>query len=906
MAADTVSRSARRVSVIVPTINEEENVDGLLRSLLETGESLGLELEVVVVDDGSTDRTREMVRAWTAAHPIRLVERERQGGLAGAVLAGAAEASSDVVVVMDADLSHPVETLGALAAPILDDECEMVIGSRYVPGGSTPGWPLRRRLASRAAGSLARLLVDVRDPLSGFFAARREALLRHGRQASGFKIGLEVLVRGGPALRVKEVPISFKDRAGGASKTSRRVALEFLWQVARLAGSPVSLENVQRFGAAAFATLTIDFALLLGLLAGGVGLPAAHVASLAVSAAAGWVLQTRWAFRGKLEEGVTLERAGAASFGLFALLSFFLRGGVITLLSGPWGFAPVLAAAGGALAAAAVQVTGWCLFIFSGPAPRGEPRTRWRVGCVAAVGYLVLLHLVYAGQIELLPEEAYYWNYAKHLDIGYLDHPPLVAWLIGAGTLVWSDTELAVRAGAVVSSLVTILFIALMVRDALGREAAFIAGLLASIFPYFFAAGFLMTPDAPLVACWAGSLFFLQRALVRGQSSAWIGAGLCLGVGMLAKYSIALLGLSTLVYCAADGKLRHWLRRPGPYAAILLVAVIFLPVVLWNARNGWASFTFQTQRRLERHDGFQLHVLLAYVLLLLTPAGIAWTLRGISVLGRSGAEVRRRVTFFGVFTCVPLLVFAVASLGHQTKINWTGPVWLASVPFMAAALLERPRRAVSTGRLWPSGALQAGCLAVLCTYGAVLQLPVLPLPGLRLPNNYYGTSWRDLGRKVDAIEREVLARTGAKPLVVGMDKYHLSSELAFYDPGRDAGTNTAGLHLFGRKSLMYSFWYPPEDQEGKSMVLVSRDAGRLKSLRVRERFKSFDPPREIEVMKHGRVVERFHCQVAHGYHVVEEEKSGGIRGGSSSAQEEGDSPPSSPSSGRTAQKSPGL
>src|SRR5262245_424193 len=206
------------VSVIVPALNEAGNIDLLLEGIFACARGSAPGLEVIVVDDGSTDGTRELVRNWARSHPVRLLTRDQERGLAGAVLAGAAAASGEVVVVMDADLSHPPDKIGELVRPILEGTSDLVIGSRYVSGGSTPGWPLSRRLASRAAAALAWPLVEVRDPLSGFFAVGRERLLEAGGQAVGFKIGLEVLLRGGDGLRVQEVPIRFRDRASGTSK----------------------------------------------------------------------------------------------------------------------------------------------------------------------------------------------------------------------------------------------------------------------------------------------------------------------------------------------------------------------------------------------------------------------------------------------------------------------------------------------------------------------------------------------------------------------------------------------------------------------------------------------------------------------------------------------------------------
>ncbi|MBA2432077.1 MAG: polyprenol monophosphomannose synthase [Chthoniobacterales bacterium] len=183
---------------------------------------------MLIVDDNSTDGTPERVQSLGKEFPVRLIERaEPTLGLSGAVIAGARAAVGEILVVMDADLSHPPREIPNLVAPILAGRADMVIGSRYVRGGTTPGWPLYRKAMSRLAAGTAYPLTGVHDSMCGFFAIRRERLLELAPHATGFKIAFEAIVRGGRHLRVLEVPIAFRDRARGASKMSFGVALRF-------------------------------------------------------------------------------------------------------------------------------------------------------------------------------------------------------------------------------------------------------------------------------------------------------------------------------------------------------------------------------------------------------------------------------------------------------------------------------------------------------------------------------------------------------------------------------------------------------------------------------------------------------------------------------------------------------
>jgi dolichol-phosphate mannosyltransferase len=220
------------ISLIIPTLNEVDNIEPLLARIARVQPAPD---QIVFVDDGSTDGTQDRIRSLAGPTGIKLIERHEPSlGLAGAVVAGAEAARGEWLVVMDADLSHPPEKMAELLRPLMEHRADIVIGSRYVKGGTTPGWPLWRKTMSRSAAALAYPLTGVHDSMCGFFAMPRELLLELTPAAAGFKIAFEVLVQGGRNLRVIEVPIAFRDRARGVSKMSFGVALlfAFRWMVA--------------------------------------------------------------------------------------------------------------------------------------------------------------------------------------------------------------------------------------------------------------------------------------------------------------------------------------------------------------------------------------------------------------------------------------------------------------------------------------------------------------------------------------------------------------------------------------------------------------------------------------------------------------------------------------------------
>ncbi len=219
------------VVVVVPTYNERPNIESLVRGVLQ----LGSRYRVVVVDDDSPDGTGVVADALAGAHPgrVEVIHRAAKGGLGSAYIAGFRRAlvlAPDLIAQMDADLSHDPAALPRLVAATR--EADLVIGSRYVPGGGTTGWPLWRRLMSRMGGRYASAVLGapVNDLTSGFKVwrpAMLESITIDGPRSDGYAFAIEATWRAlRRGARVAEVPIVFTDRVAGASKLSRRIVIE--------------------------------------------------------------------------------------------------------------------------------------------------------------------------------------------------------------------------------------------------------------------------------------------------------------------------------------------------------------------------------------------------------------------------------------------------------------------------------------------------------------------------------------------------------------------------------------------------------------------------------------------------------------------------------------------------------
>lgn len=225
-----VETAPLKLGLIFPTLNEAGNIVPLLDHVRSVLDPTGITYEIVVVDDSSSDGTGDLVAAEGLKDArIRLLVRKGERGLSGAVLDGWRNTDADVLGVMDADLQHPPELLPQLFQTIVDGR-DLAIGSRYTPGGELGEWNPIRKFISVAAVSVTWPIqhrgARASDPMSGFFMVRRSSIEGIEFQRAGFKLLLEVLVRG-RIHSVKEIPFVFGSRYRGASKASFKVAWDY-------------------------------------------------------------------------------------------------------------------------------------------------------------------------------------------------------------------------------------------------------------------------------------------------------------------------------------------------------------------------------------------------------------------------------------------------------------------------------------------------------------------------------------------------------------------------------------------------------------------------------------------------------------------------------------------------------
>ncbi|MBS0419106.1 MAG: glycosyltransferase family 2 protein [Proteobacteria bacterium] len=305
------------VSIVVPTFREAPNVRELHARVADVMGSQ--RWEIIFVDDDSPDGTADLARALSAEDPrVRCVQRIGRRGLSTAVVEGALSSSADTIAVMDADLQHDEKILPAMLNELRARKLDVVVGSRYVGGGSTGDWDESRKTISRIAGRLARGLVPegLHDPMSGFFVVKSATFREAARNLSGYgyKILLDLFVSAGRPLQFAEVPYTFKPRAHGESKLDTLVAWEYLMLLVDKRIGHIISPRLLFFGLVGGSGVVFHYA-ILSLLFLGLGVPfaSAQLVGTVCTMTSNFFLNNLFTYRDQRLRGTKLLR-GLLSF----------------------------------------------------------------------------------------------------------------------------------------------------------------------------------------------------------------------------------------------------------------------------------------------------------------------------------------------------------------------------------------------------------------------------------------------------------------------------------------------------------------------------------------------------------------------------------------------------------------
>ena len=456
--------------------------------------------------------------------------------------------------------------------------------------------------------------------------------------------------------------------------------------------------------------------------------------------------------------------------------------------------------------------------------------------------------MIYAAFLPLAPQEAYYWNYSRHLALSYLDHPPLTAYIIKLTTL-FGVSAFSIHLAAVLLSIPMAIAIYHLAKMLFDEWVGFWSAVAINLTFIYALGSLIITPDSPMLLFWVLTMIACHQINSGAGKAWWLLLGLFLGLGFASKYTIAFAGAGVFLFFALSTEGRRWFSTRWPYLAVVVAIIAAMPVIYWNYQHNWASFAFQTSRRVEEISRFRpdfffgfIGTIIGIYGILPIPLLIAGIWNSAKKAVRDGESNHLLIATFSI----PLVVFLLPlSLKYWVKMNWTAPAFIGW--FISAVAFYRGH---SGKRAWTRTLGRAGIIFLSATFVAIHALAILP--GFYWGKGDYYADWEKLAGKVETLRAEMPA-----PYFIAGSEYKIPSELAFHLHGHP---ETLGNNVIGLSGLQYDFWCNPDTLIGYNAIYIHDGSSECDAFRSRlgEFFADVSEPERFAIEKGGKKV-RDYC-----------------------------------------------
>lgn len=478
------------------------------------------------------------------------------------------------------------------------------------------------------------------------------------------------------------------------------------------------------------------------------------------------------------------------------------------------------------------------------------------------IGATLVLRLIYlwAGKIELSEDEAYQWLWSKHLALSYYSKPPLIAYTQFLGTAIWGDKAFGVRFfSPVLGALGGAALLVFLSRYANAR-AAFFTIAAASATPLLAVGSTLMTIDALSVFSWTLAIIFIWRAVERDSTADWLIAGAAVGFGLLAKYVAALQWISVLIFLIAYPPARRQFRRPGLYVAIMVSALAFIPVALWNQQHGWITLTHLNERAgLDQQWTFQHGFILDFVLAefgLLNPIFVGLVIWAGLKFWKTRTPLQTLLFCMGAPLFLGYLLYTIRA---RVQPNWIAPAILPLFALGATFIESRWDEVKNFVRPLLKFGFAIGLVVVVLLHDTNLtaklfsfDLPPKADPLARV------RAWSTLAKIVQ--EDRAIANT---QFVIGAH-YGVTSLLTFYTPEtHKAPRDNKMIYALASDRPVNQFYFWPNylDRVGEDALFVQREGGVVPPELTRQ-FERIEDLGAREIPYRGRTLHTVHLYAA--------------------------------------------
>jgi hypothetical protein len=484
-----------------------------------------------------------------------------------------------------------------------------------------------------------------------------------------------------------------------------------------------------------------------------------------------------------------------------------------------------------------------------------------------------IFRLIYINIPNLAPQEAYYWNYSRHLALSYFDHPPILAWSIYLFTHIGTQSAFFVRIVCVLIS-GGLTYLTYLIGNLLfDAKVGFYSALLLNCILIFSLGAVIATPDTPMIFFWVLSFYFFAKLILTQRSKWWYLLGISTGLALLSKYTAVFIVISVFCYLILSKPNRRWLFTKEPYLALVLALLVFSPVIIWNSQNHWASFLFQSSRRAGELSSFSAKHFFGYFG---AQIGVVSPLIYISLIYamiKSGIiGLGRRCTFdspplpqgemelldgkekFLLCFCwsFPIIfLFTLVAAIYWVKMNWVSAGYFSAAIASVALFFQLQEKGRKQVKTWGKVALIVSLIFVVLAH----ILPVWKSIPVSSSMDTI-TGWKELALRVEK-EKETM-REGT--ILVGYG-YKVPSEIAFY-----TSLETYSNNIVGENGLQFDFWSNPRDFVGKDAIFVYDQRERYKDPeRLKNFFASVEELEPFKVFRGDRVLTTFHIFRCYAY-----------------------------------------
>lgn len=483
------------------------------------------------------------------------------------------------------------------------------------------------------------------------------------------------------------------------------------------------------------------------------------------------------------------------------------------------------------------------------------------------IGAVSLIRVVLAAIIPLVPQEAYYWLYIQNPALGYFDHPPLCSYSIGLSTYLFGNHELFVRLPMILYSIgIMWVLYQLTLQLFSSRRLAFMVVVAINLTLFFNISAFIATPDTPLLFFWLLTVWMLSKVFfIQSRWYWWVLAGVFAGLALCSKYTASFLFISTLLYILISKYHRHYLWKPQPYLAMITAALVFSPVIYWNATHNWASFLFQSSGRASKTAALGTNYffqLLGSQLYELTPLFfILGILAMIAFFKNYFFYHKERIFFLSSYSVPMIIFFFLISFTSLVKMNWLEPAYLTLLISIVYYYYHRVGRDQDSNRpvdMEISGKTKFGAVFSIIMIIANCAILLFPLVPIKKGDTWNG--WKELSREIVQLKIQ-MKKQG--PVFIFANEYKAAAEMAFYTPYQDI---IYAQNVYGEPALQFDFRQNPQALIGHNAIFFYSDFEKMQYMEsLNQVFERVEPYKTLEIIHHGKVFRVFYLFQCYNY-----------------------------------------